>query len=75
MHHNHYNWYPELMWAIWIPVILLLAVFIYRYFNSINKNKYSEQESPLDILKRRYANGEISTEEYEKRKKTLEDKN
>jgi len=73
--HHHYNWYPELMWVIWIPIFILLCVFIYRYFNNINKNKSSAYESPLDILKRRYANGEISTEEYEERKKTLEDKN
>jgi len=63
------------MWVIWIPIFILLCVFIYRYFNNINKNKSSAYESPLDILKRRYANGEISTEEYEERKKTLEDKN
>jgi len=30
------------------------------------------KESPLDILKRRYASGEITKEEYEERKKILE---
>lgn len=30
------------------------------------------RESPLEFLQRRYAEGEISTEEYEKRKEHLE---
>lgn len=29
-------------------------------------------DPPLEVLKRRYAEGEISTEEYEKRKERLE---
>jgi uncharacterized membrane protein len=35
------------------------------------QNKSEEKESPLDILKRRYANGEISTEEFEERRNKL----
>jgi len=42
------------------------------FFISQKKNKESEKESPLDILKRRYANGELTTVEYEERKKVLE---
>lgn len=32
----------------------------------------ASSESPLDTLQRRYARGELSTEEYEERKKHLE---
>jgi putative membrane protein len=32
----------------------------------------TQNESPLDILRRRYAKGEIAREEYEKMKKDLE---
>ncbi|MBU4121702.1 MAG: SHOCT domain-containing protein, partial [Proteobacteria bacterium] len=32
----------------------------------------TQNESPLDILKRRYAKGEIAREEYERMKKDLE---
>ena len=32
----------------------------------------SNFETPLDILKKRYANGEIDTEEFDRKKKDLE---
>lgn len=60
-----------MMWIIWLPVLVFCFLFLFRFFDNYNKNKSSEKESPLDILKRRYANGELSTAEYEERKKTL----
>jgi putative membrane protein len=32
----------------------------------------TQKESPLDLLKRRYAKGEVAKEEYERMKKDLE---
>jgi putative membrane protein len=49
----------------------VLFHFFYRFFDKANKKQNLEKESPLDILKRRYANGELSTAEYEERKNTL----
>jgi putative membrane protein len=63
------------MWIIWLPVFVFFVIFLYRFFNNSNSGKSSNKESPLDILKRRYANGELSTAEYEERKKNLEDNN
>ncbi|MEZ4995277.1 MAG: SHOCT domain-containing protein [Saprospiraceae bacterium] len=37
-----------------------------------NKNWGPKEESALDMLQKRYAAGEISTEEYEERKAVLE---
>ena len=51
--------------------MLFCVFFLYRILHNSNKSKPSERESPRDILKRRYANGELSTAEYEERKKTL----
>jgi putative membrane protein len=70
MNHDNY-WNMGMMWIIWLPIMVFCFIFFYRFLDSANKNKHSEKESPLDILKRRYANGELSTAEYEERKKIL----
>lgn len=57
-------------------VILLIVVGLLIYFNvQARKTKGqtpTQNESPLDILKKRYAKGEITGEEYERMKKDLE---
>lgn len=58
----HFIW-----WIIWI--LLLLWIFVTPYDIPGQKNK---RDAPLDILKRRFANGEISKEEFEEHKKVLE---
>jgi len=71
MYHDNY-WNMGMMWVIWLPIMVFFFIFLYRFFDSANKNKHPEKESPLDILKRRYANGEVSTAEHEERKKILD---
>jgi len=60
------------MWVFWI----VLAVFIIWIVKaSINNNSSSNNhpdERALEILKRRYANGEIDEAEFERKRKTLE---
>ncbi|WP_372769445.1 SHOCT domain-containing protein [Lutibacter sp.] len=74
MFHNN-DWGMHMMWIFWLPIFILAIVFILallrnnKFFDKQNKNM--ERESPLDILKRRYANGEISTEEFEERRNKL----
>ena len=59
-------------WWILIPVVLLLGIFLYNGRNSQNNEK---RENPIDILDNRFAKGEISKEEYEEQKRTLNSKN
>jgi|AntRauMFilla1563_2_1112583.scaffolds.fasta_scaffold08597_5 putative membrane protein len=59
-------------WWILIPFVLVLAVFKYNKRNGQNTVKH---EKPMDILDSRFAKGEISKEEYEEQKRTLNIKN
>ena len=59
-------------WWILIPFVLVLAVFLYNKRNGQNTVK---DEKPMDILDSRFAKGEISKEEYEEQKRTLNIKN
>ncbi|MCM4166296.1 hypothetical protein KCTC52924_03226 [Arenibacter antarcticus] len=59
-------------WWILIPFVLVLAVFLYNRRNGQNTVK---DEKPMDILDSRFAKGEISKEEYEEQKRTLNIKN
>ncbi len=53
----------------WILVIIGLALLIKYLWESSGAKR--EQESALEILKKKYARGEISKEEFEEKKKDL----
>ena len=57
----------------WIIGLILLVVIIWLIARTFNQGKVNqlEKKSPLDILKERYAKGEIDKEEFEERKKDL----
>ncbi len=59
---------------MWLIVLVLVGVVIY-FLLQASKSKGSDGsiiEKPLDILKRRYAKGEIEKEEFDRKKKDLE---
>lgn len=59
------------MWIFWIAIIVGL-VFLIKWI--VQQNKQVEQklvENPIEILKNRYARGDISKEEFEQKKKDL----
>lgn len=59
----------------WIIGLILVAFIIWAVMRSTgqnnNRNNTANHKSPLDILKERYARGEIDKEEFEQRKKDL----
>ena len=59
-----------LMWIFWI-VLLALIVWGIVYLLKSRRDDRPPRESPAETLQRRYAAGEISTEEYEERKRRL----
>ncbi|MCF7858944.1 MAG: SHOCT domain-containing protein [Candidatus Cloacimonetes bacterium] len=67
---NGYGW--GMGWS-WIIGLLFLIVIIWLIVRLLSQNNQSQvyHKTPLDILKERYAKGEIDKEEYEERKKVL----
>lgn len=58
----------------WIIGLIVLVLIVWLVVWAINQNKGVNQpfdKSPLDILKERYAKGEIDKEEFDQRKKDL----
>lgn len=55
-------------WILWIIITGLVIWLIYSY---IRKNRNERSDSPLDILKKRLARGEITRKEYEEKKGML----
>lgn len=72
---NDWNWHGLGMhgtgWIFWI-IILLVVAWVLIQNARIKKINNKTKESPLEILKKRYARGEISKEEFEEAKMILE---
>lgn len=61
------------MWLWWVLAIGLVVVVAWAVVRSTSRTRGGNDtaESPQDILKRRYARGEIDKDEYEKRLQDL----
>jgi putative membrane protein len=56
-------------WFFWVAVIIAWAIW---FRDASPTNQRRARETPHEVLRRRLASGEISTEEYEKRKVLLD---
>lgn len=65
---GYHFWGMHMMW--WFFWVLFLFT-IFGWFEPVPKRKI-KRDSPLDILQKRFAAGQITTEEYEAKKKILE---
>lgn len=59
------------MMILWIVLLVAIIFWIVRAAQR-SGNQSSQSESAMDILKKRYARGEISKEEFEERKNALQ---
>jgi len=58
------------MWLFWIAVCVGLFVYI-RWITRAKPGGMKPEEDALEVLKKRYAKGEIGKEEFEQKKKEL----
>lgn len=71
------NELAQIMWGIgwfwWLLVILIFSLFIWIINRALitNKNRPPKNKSALSILEQRYAQGEISKDDYNKMKQEL----
>jgi len=76
-----YSMGPGMMWGWWgmgwifmiifWGILVVGLIFLIRYLVGTTKASKGE-ESALDILKKRYARGEVNKEEFEQKKKDLQ---
>jgi putative membrane protein len=62
------------MWIFWLLIIFVIILLVKASSgnSASNEKRANEQrETPLDILEKRYARGEIDEEEFQRRKKQL----
>jgi putative membrane protein len=65
----HYGFGGIFMWIIFV---VLMGALMYAVFN-LQRRGGTGNESPLDILKKRYARGEVTKEEFDGMRKDLQD--
>lgn len=70
MNYENYHFWGmhSLWWIIWIIVLFWIFATPYNI-----PGQRTKKDTPLNILKKRLALGEISKEEYEEKKKLIEE--
>jgi len=59
------------MWIFWIAIIVGIFFLVKWIVMQSRLGEKKGEENPLEILKKRYARGEIDKEEFEQKKKDL----
>ena len=68
LYDGYHFWGMHLLWwFIWLGFLFWVFVIPYDI-----PGQRMRKDSPLDILKKRFASGQIKTEEYQEKKKILE---
>ena len=66
---GHWMW-GGFMWFFWLAVLVAVILLI-RWLIQSKPGEQSQPENSLEILKKRYARGEIDKEEFEQKKRDL----
>jgi len=66
-YNNYFGGMHFFWWVIWI--IIIIWIFVTPWDIPGQRRK---KDTPMEILKKRFANGEINKEEFEEKKKILQ---
>jgi putative membrane protein len=69
MYENYYFWEIHLVW--WVVWVILLFQILFTTYDIPGQRK--KKESLFDLLKERFASGQINKEKYQENKKLLEE--
>lgn len=72
-----YNFFANGLWFGWVFWIAVIVLIIWAVSNSSSKrnqhmSNLPHQQTPLEILKIRYAKGEITKEQFDQMRKDIE---
>lgn len=70
MMHNWSFFGMSMMWLVWLPLLALVVWFVVQ---AVRKSETADNNRPTpeDILRNRFARGELSKEELEEKLETL----
>lgn len=71
MDFGYFGYGGMFMWMVFIVILVAVVIFWLVQETRTKADHRLSGETPLDILKRRYAKGEITKDEFEKVKKDL----
>ncbi len=63
------GWISMIFW--WFLIVAGIVLLIKWFTNESHRDSRNKEKTPLDILKERYARGEIDKKEFEEKKKDL----
>ena len=70
-HMNGMQWGMGVGWFVLAGILFMAVWFIARFVHTGDRSSEGKKKSALDILKKRYAGGEIGKDEYLEKKKIL----
>jgi len=65
------GWFMPVIWIVVIGLIVWAVIALVKSINGVGGQGLVKQASALEILKERYARGEINKEEFEDKRKDL----